>query len=61
MDVIREDIGLSFPFSSPKANSISRGDEVRSTEVAEDDYIAVEPSGIAYKNAAQSRYQGLIS
>lgn len=56
MDVIRREIGLPSPVSSPKANSTSHGDEVRPIETSGDDYLAVESSGSVDEQAAPSTY-----
>ena len=56
MDVVREEIGLPSPASSPKANSTSHGDEVRPTEAAGDKILAVDHSGSVYKKATASRH-----
>ena len=56
MDDIRKETGLLSPVSSSKANSTSQEDEVRPTEIAGDDQLAVEPSDDAHNKASPSRY-----
>ena len=56
MDVIREETGLPSLVSSPKVNSTSHEDEIRSTKTVRDDHLPIEPSGGVHKKAASSRY-----